>query len=96
MYARLTQIQGKPEQLNEMIDLVNNQVIPGAQNLPGFKGGYWLVDKATGKAATLTFFASEEDLEESAKGANNLRTQATKKLGAKVLSVEHFEVIAQA
>lgn len=96
MFARLTIIQGKPEMVSKAEETVQSAVIPAAQRIPGFKGGYWLIDRETGKAATVTFFSSREELEESEAEADRIRTEAMKKIGATVISVEEYEVLAQA
>jgi hypothetical protein len=96
MFARLTTTQGRPEQIDDARRVVENDVIPGAKMLSGFTGGYWLVDRKTGKGVTLTLFKTEEDLKTSEVAAQKLRTQATEKLGAEIKSVETYEVIAKA
>jgi hypothetical protein len=96
VFARVTTFQGKPETFDEGTRITNSEVIPAAQKIPGFKGGYWLGDRKTGKGYAITFWASQEELEASAQTATQLRSGALQKLGATLVAVETFEVTAQA
>ena len=49
MHARLTKFEGSPHEIETGIKQIKEQVIPTAKKLAGFKGGYWFVDRATGK-----------------------------------------------
>src|SRR5579864_6944186 len=95
MYARLTTVQGKPEKIEDAIRVIENDVIPGSKVLPGFKNGYWLADRKSGKLLGLTVFETEKDIEESEAAASKLRKSAAEKLGAEVKNVERFELIAR-
>ena len=66
MYARRTVTKAAPEQAEKAKEVVENSLIPNAKQLPGFAGGYWLIDRATGEALTFTFFDTKENLEASA------------------------------
>jgi hypothetical protein len=96
MYGRVTTVQGKPEKIEDAIRVIENDVVPGSKNLPGFKNGYWLADRKSGKLIALTLFETEKDLESSEAAASQLRKNASEKLGAEVKNVERFELIAQA
>ena len=48
--------------LDAAIKLVKETIVPGAKKLAGFKGGYWLVDRASGKGFSVTLFESEAAL----------------------------------
>jgi hypothetical protein len=95
MYARLTTIQGSPEKIEDAIRVVENDVIPASKVLPGFKNGYWLADRKSGKMIALTLFETEKDVEASEAAASQLRKTSTEKLGAEVKNVERFELIAR-
>jgi hypothetical protein len=95
MYARLTTIQGSPEKIEDAIRVVENDVIPASKVLQGFKNGYWLADRKSGKMIALTLFETEKDVEASEAAASQLRETSTEKLGAEVKNVERFELIAR-
>ena len=95
MFARLTTIQGTPAKIEDAIRVVENDVIPGAKALDGFKSGYWCADRSTGKMLSLTLFETEKDLQASETAMSQLRKSATEKLGFEVKNVERYEVIAR-
>lgn len=96
MHARLTTVQGRPEQIDDALRLVENDVIPGTKIMPGFKNGFWLADRKSGKLLGITLFDSEKDVESSEPAASQLRKSVSEKLGAEIKDVERFEVIAHA
>lgn len=95
MFARLTTIQGKPEKLDDAIRVIENDVIPGSKGFTGFKNGYWLADRKSGKVLAFSIFETEKDMESSEAAASQLRKNSTEKLGAEVKNVERFELIAK-
>jgi hypothetical protein len=96
MCARLTRSQGPAERIEELIRVVKEDVIPAAQKIDGFKGGYWAVDRSTGTAIALTFFTNESALKASRAAADKIRAEGTQKTGGQIVSVEEFEVFAEA
>ena len=92
MYARRTVTKAAPEQVEKAREVVNTWLIPKAKELPGFAGGYWLIDPASGEALTFTFFDTKENLDASAAQAEQIRTGATSEIGATVQEVGQFEV----
>jgi heme-degrading monooxygenase HmoA len=58
----------------------------------GMEGAYLLVDRANGKAITMTLWASEDALTASAPSADQARTDAAQGAGASIDSVEAYEV----
>jgi len=93
MHARVTKFEGSPDQLDAAIKLVKETIVPGAKKLAGFKGGYWLVDRASGKGFSVTLFESEAALKASEDAAAQLRSQASSL--TKITGVERYEVVAQ-
>jgi heme-degrading monooxygenase HmoA len=74
--------------------MIREKSIPAAQQMPGFKGAYWLRDRRTGKGVNVSLWENERSLDASRQQASQIRTQGTQALGLKVVSVEEFEVIA--
>jgi hypothetical protein len=94
MFARLTMIQGTSDKIDDAIRVVENDVLPGAKALDGFKGGYWCADRKSGKLIALTLFETEQDMQANESAASQLRKTSTEKLGFEVKNVERYEVIA--
>jgi hypothetical protein len=51
MFARVSNYQGSPDQLDEGIRRVREQTLPQAADLDGYKGAYFLA--STARAASL-------------------------------------------
>ncbi len=49
-----------PEQLEEGIRHVREEVIPALEGRPGVRAAYWLVDRAAGKRLSVTIWESPE------------------------------------
>ncbi|HEV8535205.1 MAG TPA: hypothetical protein VGR87_05715 [Candidatus Limnocylindria bacterium] len=94
MHARVTRFEGSPDEIEKGVKMINETVIPSAKNLKGFKGGYWLVDRASGKGFGLTLFESEEALRATEDAAAQIRAQAQS--FTKITGVERYEVVAVA
>lgn len=96
LYARVSIIQGKPEQIDETIRAVKEQIIPSAQQIRGFKGITNLADRKSGKTMAITLWESEEALRASEEEGSRLRAQAASRAGATAPPiVERYEVIQQ-
>lgn len=93
MHARRTKITGSPELTEQAKQVVESKVIPAVNEMPGFRGGYWLIDPATGEGVTFTFFDTKENLQGSADRATQIRGDATSQIGADITSVDEFEVV---
>jgi hypothetical protein len=93
MHARVTRFEGSPDKVDEGITFIKETVIPGAKQITGFKGGYWLVDRQAGKGFSVTFFESESALKASEDAAAQLRSRAT--AATKITGVERYEVVAE-
>ena len=96
MFARVSTIQGKPEQTEDGIRQYREQVMSAVKKMAGFKGAYFLVDRKSGKEVSITLWDTEKALEDSTKPANQLRAQAAQSVAAsKPPIVEIYEVAVQ-
>ncbi len=95
MEARVTKFEGSLDQAETFIKYTKETIIPAAKKISGFKGGYWLLDRKSGKGFSVTLFESEAALKASEDTAAQMRTQATQAIGAKITGVERYEVVAQ-
>ena len=94
MFARVSTLQGPADKIDEGIKAVNEQILPAAKQMRGFKGMLALADRATGKMVGITLWESEDALKESEEAANRLRAESSSAGGAEIVSVERFEVVA--
>ncbi len=92
MFARVTTTKGQAKK-DDVVRVIRERVIPGAEGMQGFKGAYWLLDEKRGKGIAVSLWDSEEALRASAEPVGQLRSQSTDELGLEVESVDSFEVI---
>jgi len=96
MFARVTSMQGPPDRIDESARQIQEQAVPFARQLSGFKGAYWLADRRTGKGLSVTLWESEEAMRASETEIEPRRKATVQAVGATLQSVEAYEVIAQA
>jgi heme-degrading monooxygenase HmoA len=63
------------------------------ENVDGFSHAYFLVDRVTGNAASITIWDSEEALRASSAKADELRQQGTEPSGSTIKSVDNYEIV---
>jgi heme-degrading monooxygenase HmoA len=68
MLARVVIIQVRPEKMDECIRIFRERNAPSIAAQPGFHHGHWWVDRASGRATSVTFWENEAD--EQASRAN--------------------------
>ncbi|MDD5703472.1 MAG: hypothetical protein PHU23_15665 [Dehalococcoidales bacterium] len=89
MYARVSTFMGKPENIGQAIKPLKDAFITKEK---GWKGGYALVNRQTGKMLTLTLWETKEDMEATVQVGNQIRGQAASLAGAAPPIVEVHEV----
>jgi heme-degrading monooxygenase HmoA len=92
MYARLSILEGSPENIDESLRQVREQVVPQAKQQEGFKGMIALGDRQSGKTLGITFWESEEAMRASEEEANRLREESAEAVGERIAGVERYEV----
>lgn len=95
-FARVIEFSGDPGQLEAAITRIKEQVIPQAQELAGFQGGFWVADRGTGKGTGVTLYDTKANLEASLVTVNKIRQESAAATGATVGDSTHFEIIARA
>ena len=93
MFARVSTYQGDPGQIDEGLNYARENILPRVQQVDGFEGVYYLVDRESGKALTITLWESEEALRASEEEANRLRSESAESASATIESVERYEVV---
>jgi heme-degrading monooxygenase HmoA len=89
MFARVSTYRADDgERLIEGFRSVTDQL----EEIDGFSGAHFLVDRESGKAISITLWDDEEALNASRQKADELRQQGTSAGGGSIESVEHYEV----
>jgi heme-degrading monooxygenase HmoA len=90
--ARLSTVEGPPEQIDPGARRVIEDVLPRVRSTDGFAGVMSLADRKSGTTKIVTFWTSAEALAASESAAKSLRTEAAEALGGKIVGVERYEV----
>jgi heme-degrading monooxygenase HmoA len=88
MHARVSTYTGEAEALRSGFQTATGPL----ENIEGFSHAYFLLDRANGKAMSVTIWESEEALLASAARADELRKGATQPSGSSIESVEQYEI----
>ena len=98
MFARVITAQAGAEGFDGTIRLAEQQ-LPGARQLPGFKGYYLLTDVDTGKLLVISLWETREQMDAVTAGAgpSGIREQQTPAMaGLTVQDLETYEVTVHA
>ena len=89
MFARVSTYRaGDGEKLVEGFESVSSEL----EQVEGFSHAYFLVDRDSGKAVSITLWDTEEALKASQQKADELRQQGASVGGGTIESVGEFEV----
>lgn len=92
MHARVTRATGKREDIDRVVASFRDAP---SQTQQGWKGGYVLVDRDTGKLISVTLWESKESMDRSASWARQVWTEALSMAGAGQPDIENYEVELQ-
>jgi heme-degrading monooxygenase HmoA len=92
MYGRLTIIDGEPDRL-DLLPEPQEETIPRADEMPGLRALYCLIDRETGRGASLSIWESRDAMEASEERAEAQQRQAAETGAGRVVSVERMEVV---
>jgi heme-degrading monooxygenase HmoA len=90
--ARLSTLEGPPEQIDPGARQVIEDILPRVRNLDGFAGVISLAHRQSGTTKIVTLWTSADALAASESAANALRSEAAEAAGGKVVGVERFDV----
>lgn len=94
MFARVSTYQGPtdPDQIEEGLRYVRENILPQVQQMSGFQGVVGLLDRQSGKSLSITLWESEEAMRQSEEEANRVRRESAEAAGETVEDVERYEV----
>jgi heme-degrading monooxygenase HmoA len=90
--ARVSSLEGPPENIDKAVRVARDTVLPKARQLSGWKGVISLVDRKSGRGKLITLWESEEALRASEEQANKLRQETAESAGEKIKGVDRYEV----
>lgn len=63
MHAQVVRVQIQAGKMDEAVRIFTESVMPAARERPGFKGGYFLVDRENNRAIGLALYETKADVE---------------------------------
>ncbi len=91
MYGRLTIIDGSPERVDLLPE--PQELAIDNEETPGLRALYCLIDRSTGRGASLSIWDSREAMEASEARAERQRKQAEETGDGRVVSIDRMEVV---
>jgi len=95
-HARVLSFEGDPKDVDRALKMIEDNVVPALKQVPGFVGGFWLVDRDAGTGMGVTLFDSEASIAASRERAAGLRAQTAERMGGKVGEFREYEVLTRA
>ncbi len=93
MYARSTNLQARPQDIDAGIACVRDEVISALQTMPGFVGLSLLVNRESGRCILTSAWDSEDTMAASAETVRPLRAHVAATFGA-TASVDEWQIAA--
>ena len=92
MYARMSTLEGSPNEMDEGLRDIREDVLPILQQQEGFKGFIALGNRQSGELIGLTFWESEQAMQESEEVGDRARSDTAEDTGDAIVDVERYEV----
>jgi hypothetical protein len=92
MYARVHTLETTPEQHDEGLRIIREQLLPWTRESTGFRGMIGLSDLASGVALVITLWADEESLRASEQAGERLGDLTNEVTGTTRRSLDDYEV----
>ncbi|HEX4992758.1 MAG TPA: antibiotic biosynthesis monooxygenase [Rubrobacteraceae bacterium] len=93
MYARVSKLEGSPEQVDELERVAAEWIAPSLTQMKGFRGILALASRQSGEVQLVTLWESEEALRQSEEDADQLRDATAQAVDGEITGVERYEVV---
>ena len=92
MFARIHTLDTTPEQFEEGLKIIREQLLPWTRESTGFRGMIGLSDRAAGIDLVITLWADEESLRASERAGDHLGALTAQVTGATRRALDDYEV----
>jgi hypothetical protein len=92
VFARVHTLETTPEQHDEGLRIIREQLLPWTRESTGFRGMIGLTDRAEGVALVITLWADEESLRASERAGEQLGALTAQVTGTTRRSLDDYEV----
>ena len=91
--ARFTMFEGAPESIEEGLRTFREDLVDWFRDATGFRGWLALLDAPNGRSIGITFWATQEALDDDLASGAILRNEIASELDTEVTTVERYEVV---
>jgi heme-degrading monooxygenase HmoA len=92
LHARMSTLEGSPNELDEGLRDVKERVLPLLQQQDGFKGFIALGNRQSGELIGITFWESEQAMQASEEVGDRSRSETAVDTGDTIAEVQRYEV----
>jgi heme-degrading monooxygenase HmoA len=92
MHARMSTLEGSPDEMDEVLREVREHVLPKLQQQAGFKGFIALGNRHSGELIGITFWDSEQAMQASEEVGARTRSETAEATHDAIEDVERYEV----
>ena len=92
MHARMSTLEGSPNELDEGLHDIKEHVLPILQQQDGFKGFIALGNRQSGELIGITFWESEQAMQASEEVGESTRSDTAEDTGDTIADVQRYEV----
>src|SRR5215210_6272381 len=92
MHAKMSTLEGPPDEMDEGLRQVREHVLPLLQQQDGFKGFIALGDRQSGKLIGVSFWESEQTMQDSEELGDRTRSDTAEARSDTIADVERYEV----
>ncbi len=93
-FCRSIAWQEDPQQIDLAIRRIETGVISGVRQNPGFQGGFWLVDRLSGRCMGFTLWDTAEHLQASGEVGRQMRRGPIQRGEMQVLGLQQYAILA--
>jgi hypothetical protein len=92
VFARVSEVEARPEQLDEMKREGVEHILPALKMQGGFNGGLVLADRKSGKVLAVALWESEQEMDATEEAAHWLLAFGAEAAGGIIKDVGRYEV----
>ena len=92
MHARMSTLEGSPDELDEALRDIKVHVLPILQQQDGFQGFIALGNRQSGELIGITFWESEQAMQASEEVGDRARSDTAEDTGDTIADVQRYQV----
>ena len=93
VFARMYTFEAEAHDIEAAVEIAREQILPLERKMDGFRGLVVLTDGVARRLVSITFWATEEDMQASTESAATITRFAAATVQGKRTDLEQFEVL---